>query len=430
MEGRPLEKGGAPFRSLLESAAEAIIIVNRDGLIVLANDRAEKLFGYSRREMQGQCVELLVPERLRDLHVGHRRHYLEDPRNRPMGVGLDLTGRRSDGGEFPAEISLSHVGTDKELLIMASVADISARRQMEAALRENEMQCRSLIDAVLDSSTGGIIIRDAKGGIVCFNKAMEEFFDIRREEVLGRDMLLVAGEMMKDAIEPTVPFLGSISFSHDVEGSGNFLELHVSPAGNRRERWLEYRSEPILSGLYGGGLIDHYFDVTELKLAQEARMHLMEERIRELESTLHALEQIASTPKAGVTACLLGIGPLRESAPAVFDALEETYDGLMDQALERRMYRVEDKLSEALADMAQRLCFLKAAPRDVVDLHSAVLKRKSLSVPPSRMRGYLDEGHFFLVELMGHLAAGYRNQVFRGPDADRQGECKTTEEGD
>jgi len=82
--------------------------------------------------------------------------------------------------------------------------------------------------------------------------------------------------------------------------------------------------------------------------------------------------------------------------------------------LERRIYKTDPNLSEPLADLASRLGFLKATPRDVVELHSEVLKQKSRSAPPARMRGYLEEGHLLLVELIGHLAAWYRNQTFAG----------------
>ncbi len=109
----------------------------------------------------------------------------------------------------------------------------------------------------------------------------------------------------------------------------------------------------------------------------------MEERIRELETTLHYLEQIARPHNAGVTARQLGVETLSVSVPDVFNDIVEKYDGIMDRALERRVYRVEDNLSGPLEDIAERLCYLKAAPRDLVDLHSAVLKRKSKCTPPS-----------------------------------------------
>jgi two-component system, cell cycle sensor histidine kinase and response regulator CckA len=130
------ERAEAKLRGVLNAAPDAIVGVDREGRIALVNAQAERLFGYPRDELLGQQVELLVPEHARAAHAEHRSRYVGDSERRPMGSGMELSARRKDGTEFPAEISLSAVETDEGLLISAAVRDISERIQAQAE-REN-----------------------------------------------------------------------------------------------------------------------------------------------------------------------------------------------------------------------------------------------------------------------------------------------------
>jgi PAS domain S-box-containing protein len=130
-----IQPGRSKFEALLESAPDAIVIVDRSGMMVLANSQAEKLFGYQRAELLQQTVELLLPERFRAVHQDHRRSFTEAPHARPMGSGLNLVARRKDGSEFPVEISLSPLHTEEGLLITSIIRDITARKQAEATIR-------------------------------------------------------------------------------------------------------------------------------------------------------------------------------------------------------------------------------------------------------------------------------------------------------
>ncbi len=131
-----LRKSETRARAFLESAGEGILIVDRNGRIVHANVKIEQMFGYRRAELLEQNIEVLLPERFRDAHVGHRAGYTSTPRIRPMGEGLDLSGRRKDGSEFPVEISLSFTETDEGIRIMAFINDITRRKQIEEALEQ------------------------------------------------------------------------------------------------------------------------------------------------------------------------------------------------------------------------------------------------------------------------------------------------------
>ena len=127
----------AYFRTLLESAPDAMIIVDKDGRIAVFNDQAEKMFCYAREELVGKGVEMLLPEAMREQHLQHRREYIGNPHVRPMGSGMDLLGRQKDGSEFPVEISISPVHTATGTFVSSMIRDVTERRKME----------RDLIDA-------------------------------------------------------------------------------------------------------------------------------------------------------------------------------------------------------------------------------------------------------------------------------------------
>src|SRR5437762_683012 len=130
-----LRQSLATSQALLESASEGIVIVDGRGHIQVANASVERMFGYTRPELVGKSVELLLPERLRDVHADHRAGYFAAPRVRPMGQGMDLAALRKNGTEFPVEISLSYVNTEIGRFAMAFITDITARKRGEDQLR-------------------------------------------------------------------------------------------------------------------------------------------------------------------------------------------------------------------------------------------------------------------------------------------------------
>ena len=132
------------FKAVLASAPDAIIGVNADGEIELVNTQAERLFDWTADELVGRPIEVLVPDAAHERHRGHLTGYLRDPQVRPMGAGLSLSGRRRDGSEFPAEISLSateHSEDSEDRLVLAAVRDVTERIELEER-RERSLEAQ------------------------------------------------------------------------------------------------------------------------------------------------------------------------------------------------------------------------------------------------------------------------------------------------
>jgi PAS domain S-box-containing protein len=144
---RALRKSEERLRRLLEATPDAMVIADQEGRIVLVNAQTERLFGYSRSELVGGMVEILVPDRFRALHPQHRAQYFRRPTVRPMGVNLELFGRRKDGTEFPVEISLSPLETEEGVLVTSAIRDITERKRAErlsVSLQEKEVLLKEL----------------------------------------------------------------------------------------------------------------------------------------------------------------------------------------------------------------------------------------------------------------------------------------------
>lgn len=179
-----LKKGEEKFRNLLEAAPDAVVIVDKRGIIKLVNVQTELLFEYKREELLEQQLEILIPERYRKEHPHYRNDFFKTPRTRGMGVGLELYGLKKSGIEFPVEISLSPLETEDGMLVSAAIRDITERKESEKKLRSIEEQYRLMIDEVDDYA---IILLDKNGIIRNWNKGAEKIKGYKAEEIIGQN---------------------------------------------------------------------------------------------------------------------------------------------------------------------------------------------------------------------------------------------------
>jgi PAS domain S-box-containing protein len=176
--------GEERFRALFELAPDAMVIVDNHGMIRLVNAQTEEMFGYGRGELLGRPVEILLPQRFRADHPGHRLAYAASQQVRPMGAGLELRGLRRDGGEFPVEISLSPLHTSDGLLVSAAVRDVSERKAAEHRISELLMIAVSSRDAILTKTLDGVI--------TFWNAAAERMYGYTAQEAVGRHVSMLA----------------------------------------------------------------------------------------------------------------------------------------------------------------------------------------------------------------------------------------------
>lgn len=255
---RELQEGKEVLERLFEASPDALLLTDHQGLIIRANQRVETTFGYTREELLGQPVEILVPEKVRHLHRTHRKEYYARPSTRSMGQQLELHGRRKDGSEFPVEIALSPIKSGGQVQVLAVVRDITERKHAQDALRESEERFRS----VFEQGPIGITLMGIDARMLKVNSAFCRMLGYTEAELIRMTPL-------------------DITHPDDREASVDLMEIlfhRDSPVGKLEKRYIKKNGEIMWASLtasvirhqdgkplYGVGMIE---DITERKRAE------------------------------------------------------------------------------------------------------------------------------------------------------------------
>jgi PAS domain S-box-containing protein len=276
------KESGARYRGLLEAAPDAIVVVNQDGTIVLLNVQAEKQFGYPRDELVGQNVKDIIPEGFAERLIADGTRSAAEALAQQIGTGIELSGRRKDGSEFPIEIMLSPLESAAEgILVTVAIRNISARKAAERHLAQMEGRYRGLLEAAPDA----IVVVNQDGKIVLLNVQAEKQFGYRRDELLGREVKSIIPEgfaerLIADALRSAAEALA--------QQIGTGIEL-----SGRRKDGSEFPIEIMLSplGSAEGILVTAAIrDITTRKKAEADLLH----KVEELNRSNEELDQFAS----------------------------------------------------------------------------------------------------------------------------------------
>ena len=262
----------AKYRGLLEAAPDAMVVVNQRGEIVLLNVQAEKQFGYSRDELVGQKVKNIIPEGFAERLIADATRSTAEALAQQIGMGIELSGRRKDGSEFPIEIMLSPLQSAEGILVTAAIRDISVRQAAEKHLVQMESRYRGLLEAAPDA----MVVVNQRGEIVLVNVQAEKQFGYRRDELLSQKVKNIipqgfAERLIADATRSTAEALA--------QQMGMGIEL-----SGRRKDGSEFPIEIMLSPLESAEGILVTAAIRDISVRQAAEKHLvqMESRYRGL----------------------------------------------------------------------------------------------------------------------------------------------------
>ncbi len=378
-----LEIGEARFKNMIVSNPDGVVVVDADGMVRFVNPAALNLFGKAEEAFLGEMFGFPVV-------AGH-----------PIEIDVLWQGSNEPG---IAEMRVVQTRWEGQIAYLISLRDVTDRKRIEAALRDAEQFKHD----ILNSIEAHIVVIDNDATIITTNHSWNRFAQQHSDTM--RRIANKGGNYVRayrEAFGDTIMMVSTIQNVLQKHESVELERIYQGPA-EQEPRFFQIRVMP-LSNKQPHLVISHT-DITERKRAAQAEAEAQANatRVKEQEREISGLLQLSST-QTGVTAGLFGMLPLRESAPNVFEEMVRTYGHYIELALEQRAFKVKHDISDGLRSMAERLGFLRAGPRDVVDIHGSVLQSKSQDVNPLKAKAYAEEGRLMVLELMGYLVSYYRN---------------------
>ena len=266
------KESGAKYRGLLEAAPDAMVVVNQGGEIVLLNVQAEKQFGYHRDELVGQKVKNIIPEGFAERLIADGTRTAAEALAQQIGTGIELTGRRKNGSEFPIEIMLSPLESTEGILVTAAIRDISVRKDAEKHLAQMEGRYRGLLEAAPDA----MVVVNRAGEIVLLNLQAEKRFGYRRDELVGQKVKNIIPEGFAERLIADGTRSAADALAQQI---GTGIELY-----GRRKNGSDFPIEIMLSPLESAEGILVTAAIRDISVRKEAERHLarMEGRYRGL----------------------------------------------------------------------------------------------------------------------------------------------------
>lgn len=381
-----LKASESKYRRLFNSIRDAILVANSQREIIDCNEAFTHLFGYQLEEIAGRKTEAVYANQKEYQDLGRALRENQGKENFFSIVRY----RKQSGEVFPGETNVFYQRSAEGEIeaFIGLIRDVTE----QLATREELRQERDLLGRIMETSPVGMVVFDSQGRVQYLNQRGQHMVD-----------LPAGGEPESMSWLKDHPLW--LDIVQRVQDSGEVI---------RQNRIEVHRGQEILTIAVNAaplqqsagrkpGVVAAFEDVSQ---QVERELEYQSRLTREI----HILRELVTSRTYPITAQALGLRPLQETVPESYEKSQEEYDGLLDLALEEKVYQVEHQLSSRLRELAGRLGALRAAPRDLINLHTRSLESKRGKVTDQKLTAYSREGRLILLELMGYLTAYYRVQ--------------------